>query len=143
MVFELLVKSDAKALVVDSRLPEMPDLAGCPAVLIDLANGGPTESEEISPASLAPRPYTELKDDIAYIFHSSGSTARIPKLIARTYSHITFAGMNFPFAKVAVQVGNFNHSAANSSMFISSSSQQRISFVGQTYSVPCLMEAAL
>ena len=123
VVFELLIKSGAKALVVDSHLLGMPDLSGCPVVLLDLADGGPSDSEEISPGSLAPRPYTELKDDIAHIFHSSGSTARIPKLIPRTYSHITFAGMNFPFADVAVQVGNFNHSAANSSIFILSSSQ--------------------
>ncbi len=121
VVFELLIKSGAKALVVDSRLPGLTDLSECPVVLVDLARDG-GNSEEISPGSLVPQPYTGLKDDIAFIFHSSGSTARMPKLVPRTYSHITFAGMNFPSTEVTVLVGNFNHSAANYSMFILSSS---------------------
>ena len=132
VVFELLVNSGAKALVVDSCLPGMPDLVGCPVAVVDLAkdhDGG--SSEEKFPASLAPQPYTDLKDDIAFIFHSSGSTARIPKLIPRRHSDtMLFPGTE---SEMSVKIGNFNHPAAMYRTFILIHLQWRILSYGQSY----------
>ena len=115
-IFELLTKSGAEALVVDTRLPGMPDLSGCPVEVVDIASSD-TVTSEVAFESLAPPPYAEVKDDIALIFHSSSSTSNVPKLIPRSHSDIISAGARFAFAEVAVRMGNFNHASGRTRMF--------------------------
>ena len=116
IIFELLTKSGAKALVVDSRWPDIPDLSRCPVQVVDIA-GSDTATPEVASEGLLPRPYDEVKDDIALIFHSSSSTGRVPKLIPRSHFDLTLAGARFAFSEVSVRMGNFNHSSGRIRMF--------------------------
>lgn len=115
VVFELLIKSGAKALMIDSQTPGMPYIFEPPVELIDLSGiTFPTTS-----ARLELPPLAEVKDNIAFILHSSGSTARIPTLIPLTHLRITAAHPKYPILfgqtdrgnEVLSQIGNFNHAA--------------------------------
>ncbi|KAI0720815.1 acetyl-CoA synthetase-like protein [Cerioporus squamosus] len=97
VIYELLAKSGGKALVIDpSRLPVNPspdtvqsppshivplDDAGMLAVIAELKAAGREDELKFSQQSLAP----VRRDDLAVMFHSSGTTGGMPKIIPSTY----------------------------------------------------------
>ncbi|TFK91197.1 acetyl-CoA synthetase-like protein [Polyporus arcularius HHB13444] len=100
VIYELLSKSGGKALVIDpSRLPvnPSPDTVQCPPshfvplddagmleAIAELKAAGREDELKFGQQSIAP----VRRDDIAAMFHSSGTTGGMPKIIPNTYKMI-------------------------------------------------------
>ncbi|KAF9452669.1 acetyl-CoA synthetase-like protein [Macrolepiota fuliginosa MF-IS2] len=85
VIYELLARAEAKALVYEPAFAAT--CADCP-VPAHLAVGSDCIPESSTPLSPLP-PVTE--DDVAFIFHTSGSTSGSPKLVPCNYRWITAA----------------------------------------------------
>lgn len=83
IIYELLQRANAKALVYDSTI--CTNLNDCP-LPIYLAVF-PKESNTSEPLA----ELTAMEDDIAFIFHTSGSTSGSPKLVPCSYRWLTGA----------------------------------------------------
>ncbi|KAK7464738.1 hypothetical protein VKT23_005944 [Stygiomarasmius scandens] len=133
VVFELLVNSNAKALVIDSNL--ISDISGCPVPTIDIVSEstvppvykvsfgmsepcGEDAQETLQSADFS---FADEKNNVAIMHHTSGSTSKIPKLIPWTHKWLTSVYTKFEEAwapgvkhatqDVYVRLGNFNHCA--------------------------------
>ncbi|KAG6816180.1 hypothetical protein H0H87_008054 [Tephrocybe sp. NHM501043] len=85
VIYELLQKSNAKALVHDQTYTDV--LQDCflpihPALSLEVSE---TDNEPLPPLS------TPSEDEIAFIFHTSGSTSGSPKLVPCTFSWLDSA----------------------------------------------------
>jgi acyl-coenzyme A synthetase/AMP-(fatty) acid ligase len=85
VVYELLARANAKALVYEAAFATT--CADCP-VPAHLAVGSDSVTDSQNPLSPL-RPVAE--QDVAFIFHTSGSTSGSPKLIPCNYRWITAA----------------------------------------------------
>ena len=97
VIYELLAKSGGKALVIDpTQLPVNPspesvqvppshfvplDDAGMLAAIAELKAAGREDELKFRQQNIAP----VRRDDIAAMFHSSGTTGGLPKIIPTTY----------------------------------------------------------
>ncbi|KAF5362927.1 hypothetical protein D9758_007080 [Tetrapyrgos nigripes] len=139
VVFELLINSGARALVIDSALISESDLSGCPVPVIDVSKAeivGPLATANDGSDDVASGPgersvweslqgedfdFTKEKDGVAIMHHTSGSTGKIPKLIPWTHQWLTSVygkfreawapGPEYATQDVFVRLGNFNHCA--------------------------------
>lgn len=82
IIFELLAKSNGKALIYESSFASiMPSSSPFPMHLaVDV------RAEDVADISLPPVVETENGDDTLMIFHTSGSTSGQPKVIRCSYS---------------------------------------------------------
>jgi acyl-CoA synthetase (AMP-forming)/AMP-acid ligase II len=76
VIYELLAKSQARALIYDDSFVK--DLSNCPIPII--STDGPFDSSAPMPVF----PNVSL-EDTAFLFHTSGSTSGSPKLIPYSY----------------------------------------------------------
>ncbi|THU93677.1 acetyl-CoA synthetase-like protein [Dendrothele bispora CBS 962.96] len=135
VVFELLISSEAKALVIDSTL--VSDISGCPVPIIDVAESKVSsvldftsepgssnlgdQGELVEPLQSPDFSFGDDKDKVAIVHHTSGSTGKIPKLIPWTHKWLTSVyskfkeawapGPDYATQDVYVRLGNFNHCA--------------------------------
>lgn len=118
VIFELLAKSNAKALVIEasfSAVVSNPSLPVHVALPLD---------ELTSPQISLPELPSHLPDDIAFYLHTSGSTSGSPKVIPYTHAWLDFtvakcAPMVPPCKEgkldVATWIGSFCHVAQTAS----------------------------
>ena len=82
IIFELLAKSDGKALIYDASFASM--MPSSPSIPIFMAVD--VRSEEVPTISLSPIVEPQNGDDTVMIFHTSGSTSGQPKVIRCSFS---------------------------------------------------------
>jgi len=79
VIYELLAKADAKALIYDTTFESI--LGDCPVPAYRVL-----ESERIETVDQPlPNVWDICEDDIAFYFHTSGSTSGSPKLVPMSY----------------------------------------------------------
>ncbi|KAG5654802.1 hypothetical protein H0H81_003810 [Sphagnurus paluster] len=83
VIYELLQRAGAKALVHDSSF--VSSLGDCPIPTHLTRTPGPTTEEGLLP------PLTMAEEDLAFIFHTSGSTSGSPKLVPCSYRWVNSA----------------------------------------------------
>ena len=79
VIYELLQKADARALVYDAAFEDILD--ACPVPRYPESCPDFEETLETLPETPAPQP-----DETVFIFHTSGSTSGIPKVIPCSYA---------------------------------------------------------
>ena len=80
VIYELLAKADGKAIIYEPELADTVSNCPCPAY-----SAGDLRNVDIGDAPVPPMPRPSSADDIAMIFHTSGSTSGRPKLLPCNY----------------------------------------------------------
>lgn len=80
VVYELLKKATAKALIFDPSFENVIQDSPLPAYVAL----SPQDSAELDSLSLPPPRTAMSRDDLVFVFHTSGSTSGIPKLVPCT-----------------------------------------------------------
>ncbi|KAJ7581168.1 hypothetical protein C8J56DRAFT_1057167 [Mycena floridula] len=119
LVFNMLLTSGAKALVLDSTVAE--DIQGCPVPTIDISTIGIAALPETSGKRLhnGHSSFEAVKNDVVFMMHTSGSTSGVPKIIPWTNRWISsiftkFGSLGpsiYETRDVFVRVGNYHHAA--------------------------------
>ncbi|KAI1784535.1 acetyl-CoA synthetase-like protein [Ganoderma leucocontextum] len=113
VIYELLEMANGKAIIYEPELSGMVSNCPCPSYsAVDLRN------VDIGDAPVPPMPHPSSGDDIAMIFHTSGSTSGRPKLLPCNYKWLDAmvhksARTSRPLRKdrqdVAVAIGSMCH----------------------------------
>ncbi|KAJ7581169.1 hypothetical protein C8J56DRAFT_1057168 [Mycena floridula] len=88
LVFNMLLTSGAKALVLDSTVAE--DIQGCPTIdisTIDIPALPETSGKRLYSGHSS---FQAVKNDVVFMMHTSGSTSGVPKIIPWTNRWISW-----------------------------------------------------